>query len=95
MDRGAWQATIHEVARVGYDLATEQQFYFLINTIIYHFSCIWSYFQRLAIMDKVGMSIHAQFFVDSSCFKIFVQCFHCESIFIVNLTSGWGGGVKI
>ena len=25
MDRGAWQATIHGVQRVGHDLATEQQ----------------------------------------------------------------------
>ena len=25
MDRGAWQATVHEAARVGYDLATKQQ----------------------------------------------------------------------
>ena len=25
MDRGAWQATVHGVQRVGHDLATEQQ----------------------------------------------------------------------
>ena len=23
MDRGAWQATVHEIARVGHDLATK------------------------------------------------------------------------
>ena len=28
MDRGAWQATVHEVARVRHDLATEQQQHF-------------------------------------------------------------------
>ena len=27
MDRGAWQATVHPVARVGYDLATDHQHY--------------------------------------------------------------------
>ena len=27
MDRGAWQATVHEVARVRYDLATKKQHY--------------------------------------------------------------------
>ena len=25
MDRGAWQATVHGVARVGYDLATKEK----------------------------------------------------------------------
>ena len=25
MDRGAWQATVHGITRVGYDLATKQQ----------------------------------------------------------------------
>ena len=25
MDRGAWQATVHEVARVGHDLTTKPQ----------------------------------------------------------------------
>ena len=25
MDRGAWQATVHEVTRVGQDLATKRQ----------------------------------------------------------------------
>ena len=25
MDRGAWQATVHGVTRVGYDLVTQQQ----------------------------------------------------------------------
>ena len=27
MDRGAWQATVHQVPRVGYDLATDCQHY--------------------------------------------------------------------
>ena len=26
MDRGAWQATVHEFARVGHDLVTKQSF---------------------------------------------------------------------
>ena len=25
MDRGAWQATVHRVARIGHDLATEEK----------------------------------------------------------------------
>ena len=32
MDREAWQATVHEVARIGHDLATEQQQYYLNST---------------------------------------------------------------
>ena len=28
MDRGAWQATVHGVARVGHDLATKQHHMF-------------------------------------------------------------------
>ena len=29
MDRGAWQATVHVVARVGYDLATKSSNHYL------------------------------------------------------------------
>ena len=28
MDRGAWQLTVHGIARVGHDLATKQQQHF-------------------------------------------------------------------
>ena len=28
MDRGAWQATVHEVARVGHDVANKTHFHF-------------------------------------------------------------------
>ena len=31
-NRGAWQATVHGVARVGHDLATKQQTYILMRT---------------------------------------------------------------
>ena len=32
MDRGAWQATVHGVARVGHDLATKLLLIFLLST---------------------------------------------------------------
>ena len=35
MDRGAWQATVHGVTRVGHDLATEPLLSFRYNTIAY------------------------------------------------------------
>ena len=35
-DRGAWQATVHEVARVGHDLVTKQRFY--VNYISINFT---------------------------------------------------------
>ena len=34
MDRGAWQATVHEVARTGHDLATNHHHAFLKPMIL-------------------------------------------------------------
>ena len=31
MDRGAWQATVHEVARIGRELATKPSTIFLVS----------------------------------------------------------------
>ena len=33
-DRGAWQATVHKVARVGHDLATKRPLYISGNTVL-------------------------------------------------------------
>ena len=35
MDRGAWQATVHGVTRVGHDLATKPPLSFRYNAIAY------------------------------------------------------------
>ena len=38
MDRGAWQATVHGIERVGHDLATKQQQLCLESTVLYRMS---------------------------------------------------------
>ena len=45
MDRGAWQATVHGIARVRYDLLTKQQ-HFVVKQ---HFVVI----QNLKIISKI------------------------------------------
>ena len=40
MDRGAWRAIVHEVARVGHDLVTKQQ------QRVYTCMYIWIYWRR-------------------------------------------------
>ena len=46
MDRGAWRATVHGVARVGHDLATKPPHVCVCICMIFFcpFSCRWTFF---------------------------------------------------
>ena len=55
MDRGAWKATVCWVARVGYNLATEQNN--ILNLYVYLCVDVW--------IDIIFIYIHLPIFVDS------------------------------
>ena len=46
-DRGAWQATVHEVLRVGHDLATKPPLYIYIYVYIYIYIYIHTHTQNI------------------------------------------------
>ena len=54
MDRGAWRATVYEVARVEHDLKTEQQqFYLLHNRKEHNIVCLVNECVSLSIYLKL------------------------------------------
>ena len=84
MDRGAWQAIIHGVARVGHDLATKERergrgrerrhFIVCKCQILFIYSCIngyLGYFYRLAIVNNAAMNMSVQIICLSPFFQFF------------------------
>ena len=62
MDRGAWRATAHGVARVGHDLVTKPPYIYKILSM-YVYVCICIYTHKWLHKYTEGMILHMSFFL--------------------------------
>ena len=65
MDRGAWQATIHEVARVRYDLATKEKETELLLGLLFVKPCLDAA-KAAKVWGKAALSATARFCATTS-----------------------------
>ena len=82
MDRGAWQAIVHGVARVGHDLATKPPPpHLTFRTGHFNFKILNSAGERYLFSQPSYWRQNIVCFCPSSCFMIKLTCMYCSPTF--------------